>query len=497
MQLIHKLKKGALLFMDQAKQELKLQKRKEREARELVSIDKRMNKANRFLKLFFLTVIIVTIIYIVDEIASNMDSKLRTFVIFDLIQTGATTINNPVYDAAVSSMNIATIPIYVLFFFLPLYKMLADRWGRKLFLVLNTIGMGLGMLLCMVAQHYIVYLIGFVIVAFFTPNDAQVIYILEVSPEKHRAKICSITKGIALLSVSLIGVLKNAFYDPNDLSSWRLVFLIPVILAFVIGTSAIFLTTETPVWLRQRREYLLKTDEEREEDKKKAQEDKTKSGGIKGAFNYIIHNKQLRWICIILLIFQIAVGVVGYENETMGAGVQPDNFNNLFHIIEPIVYAVFAFFSGFLSDWLGRKKSCILFGAVGVAGEIGFILTAKFMPYSIAQTIMMSCFNGLLYGGLWSLSDCLFLVMPSESTPTKIRASVGGLITYTGGVGKIIGLLVGSLFTFIGAGNIGFLQLGTFIPSILVSCVLLAIKVKETKGIDMDRVEEELEKAEL
>ena len=42
---------------------------------------------------------------------------------------------------------------------------------------------------------------------FFIPNDAQVIYIMEVSPEKHRAKLCSITKGIALLSVSLIGVL--------------------------------------------------------------------------------------------------------------------------------------------------------------------------------------------------------------------------------------------------------------------------------------------------
>lgn len=478
-------------------QDLKLKKRKEKEAKELITIDKKLDKANRFMKFFWLTVIIVTIIYIVDEIASNMDGKFRTFVIFDLFQTGAFTKDNQAYSEAVTKMNVATIPIYLLFFLLPLYKMLADKFGRKLFIVLNTLGMGLGMMLCMIAQNYIIYLIGFVITAFFTPNDAQVIYIMEVSPEKHRAKLCSITKGIALLSVSLIGVLKSIFYDPNDLSSWHMVFLVPVILAFVIGAVSIFLTYETPVFLRGRKAYLEKTDEQREQEKKEAEEKQKATGGIKGAFKYIIHTKQLRWIAIILLIFQVAVGVVGYENETMGAGIQPEGFNNTFHIIEPIVYAIFAFFSGFLSDWLGRKKSCILFGVVGIIGEIGFILTAKLMDYSITQTVAMAIFNGLLYGGLWSLSDCLFLVMPSESTPTKIRASVGGLITYTGGVGKIIGLVVGILFVNIGANGIGYLQIFTFVPVIIVSIILLAVKVKETKGIDMDNIEEELERAKL
>lgn len=175
-------------------------------------------------------------------------------------------------------------------------------------------------------------------------------------------------------------------------------------------------------------------------------------------------------------------------------GGQSDDYNSYFHLIEPIIYAIFAFFSGFLSDWLGRKKSCIIFGIFGIIGEIGFILSAKFLAYSMPQTIMLSVFNGLMYGGLWSLSDCLFLVMPAESTPTHIRASVNGLITYTGGVSKIIGLLVGILFPVIGGSqNIGFFQLFVFVPVIIVSIVLLAIKVKETKGINLDNVEKELE----
>ena len=469
-------------------------RRKEREANELLHIDKRIEKADRFAKLLILAIIVVTVIYIVDEIASNVDSKMRTFMIFDLFHVPYGNTGSEAFENAVSKLNIATIPIYLLFFLLPLYKMLADRFGRKLFIILNTIGMGVGMLLCMISTHYIVYLIGFVITTFFTPNDAQVIYIMEVSPEKHRAKLCSITKGIALLSVSLIGVFKSIFYNPEDLSTWRLVFLIPVILAFVIGILSIFLTAETPVFLRNRKEYLQKTDEEREEDRRRAEEDKTKGGGIKGAFNYIIHNHQLRWIAIILIIFQLAVGVVGYENETMLFGGQQEAQNASFHIIEPIVYAIFAFFSGFLSDWLGRKKSCIIFGIVGVVGELGFIMAAKFMNYSMPQTVLLSICNGLMYGGLWSLSDCLFLVMPAESTPTHIRASVNGLITYTGGVSKIIGLLVGILFPFIGGSqNIGFFQLFIFVPIIILSVVLLGLKVKETKGIDLDNIEKVFE----
>jgi len=470
--------------------ELKEKKRRERETLELSKIDRRIERSNKFVKLLLLSIIVVTVIYIVDEIASNVDSKMRTFMIYDLFHIGYGQTGSEEYGNAVSKLNIATIPTYLVFFLLPLYKMLADKFGRKLFIVLNTLGMGVGMLLCMIAPNYIVYLIGFVIICFFIPNDAQVIYIMEVSPEKHRAKLCSITKGIALLSVSLIGVFKTIFYNPDNLSSWRLVFLIPVILAFVIGILSIFLTAETPIFLKHRKEYLSKTDEQREEDKKKVEADKSKSGGIKGAFHYIIHNKQLRWITIILIIFQLAVGVVGYENETMQFGGQNDQLNSTFHIIEPIVYAIFAFFSGFLSDWLGRKKSCIIFGIVGVIGEIGFIMCAKFMQYDMAQTILLAIFNGLMYGGLWSLCDCLFLVMPAESTPTNIRASVNGLITYTGAVSKILGLLVGILFPVIGgSANIGYFQLFIFVPIIVVSVVLLALKVKETKGIDLDNVE--------
>ena len=66
------------------KKEEKEKRRREREANELLLIDKRIAKSNKFVKLLFLSIIIVTVIYIVDEIASNVDAKMRTFVIYDL-----------------------------------------------------------------------------------------------------------------------------------------------------------------------------------------------------------------------------------------------------------------------------------------------------------------------------------------------------------------------------------------------------------------------------
>ncbi|MBQ7601124.1 MAG: hypothetical protein IJU49_03030, partial [Lachnospiraceae bacterium] len=70
---------------------------------------------------------------------------------------------------------------------------------------------------------------------------------MEVAPEKHRALLCNLTKAIALISVALIGVLRNVFYDPAVPSSWHMVFLIPAIVGIVVGLACIFLIHETPV----------------------------------------------------------------------------------------------------------------------------------------------------------------------------------------------------------------------------------------------------------
>ena len=72
------------------------------------------------------------------------------------------------------------------------------------------------------------------------------------------------TKGIALISVSSLGLFVKMFVNDAVPSTWRNVFIIPIILAFAIGIAAIYLVRETPVYTQKRLEYLRSSEEERE-----------------------------------------------------------------------------------------------------------------------------------------------------------------------------------------------------------------------------------------
>ncbi len=464
---------------------LQKEKRHAREAKELARLEKNSNK-KLLIHGFWFLLVILTVIYVADEISSNINGVMKPYMIFDLFKVPNSDATSEVYGSAISVMAVATIPTYITTALNPLYRTLADRFGRKIFLFINTLGMGVGMLIAMIAPNPYIFIVGSCITGFFTPNDIQVIYLMETAPIKHRAKLCSITKGIGLISVSLIGVFRSMFYNPADLPTWRLVYLIPVIIAIVIAVIALVSTKETPVFTERRLNYLRKTDEEREAEAKAAGE--KSDVGIGEAVRYIFHSKQLRMVAVVLFVFSIGVALSGYVSEVLLAGGHmTDADMNLFYIIEPLVYAVFAFFSGFLTDSLGRKNSGFLFGILAIVGQIVFVFGAKIGIGPVALAFA----NGLMYGGLWSLSDLLFLVLPGESAPTRIRATVMAVISYAYISNLIVSMLVGIFYSHIGSARIGVFQLCFFVPIILFSIIFLKLKVKETKDTDLSKVGEE------
>ena len=458
-------------------------RKKAKEQAELAKLKVREQKSLAYLKYMSVIIVVLTIVYIADEITANR-GVMRPYMIFDLFKIPGADAAAPEYASAVSKMAIATIPTYIITALLPLYKTLSDKFGRKIFLVINTIGMGIGLLICMTCRTYIGFVIGTVFWGFFTPNDMQVIYIMEVAPKAHRAKLCSITKGIGLLSVSLIGVFRTIFYDPANLSSWRMVYLIPVIIALVIGVACIFLTKETPVYLRRRIEYLETSEEDRQKQADAAKEEAAKSGGLKAAAKYIFGHRQLKMLLVVLILFECAVALTGYGAETMLAYGQSDADMNTFYIIEPVVYAVCAFFSGFLTDWVGRRKSGIIFGIIALLGEVVFVVAAVLGM----NPVLLALANGIMYGGLWSFSDLLFLVVPSESAPTEMRATVLGLIQYTAISNMLLTMIIGILFQFIGSRTIGLLQLAIFVPLMIIVILFVKKNLKETKDVDLNAI---------
>jgi hypothetical protein len=104
--------------------------------------------------------------------------------------------------------------------------------------------------------------------------------------------------------------------------------------------------------------------------------------------------------------------------------------------------------------------------------------------------VALALANGIMFGGMWSLSDLLFLVLPGESAPTRIRATVMAVISYAYISNLIVTMLVGIFYASIGSANIGMFQLCLFVPIMLFSIIFLKLKVKETKGTDLNKVGE-------
>lgn len=135
---------------------------------------------------------ILSMVYIVDEIASNIYNSLQSDMILEFYVNGM----GLEFNTGLATYSAMTAPLYVCMLITPFYKSLADRFGRKIFLALNTFGMGVGMFVCMLAPNPVIYLVGIGIIYFLMNNDMQVLYIMESAPEQHRAKLTSITKAL-------------------------------------------------------------------------------------------------------------------------------------------------------------------------------------------------------------------------------------------------------------------------------------------------------------
>ncbi len=462
--------------------------KKNREQREI----ERLEKAEKFhnaKNYFIILVIVLTIVYIVDELASNVRGTVSSFTICDLFHT---TFGSPEYDKASGTLDLVTMAGYLIYLISPFYKSLADKYGRRLFLIINTLGMGVGMLVSVISHNIPLYILGTVIMTFFTPNDVQVIYLMECAPKQHRAKLCSITKGIALISVSLLGLLVKMFVDRDNPGTWRYVYAIPIILAFSIGLLAIFLVKETPVFTKQRLEYLRSSDEERKAKAaaEKAAEAKEQSVSVMGAFKYIFTTRQTRFIAIVAILMAISTGYTGKFQNMIEVGVTKgaisENGSEIILMFYPLINGIFTLFGGFLTDALGRKKSALILGlwaALGL-GVFAWGCSAEINPY----------ITGFAYGfsiaGLWSISDMIYFVITSESTPTEIRASVVGSMQLLGMFGTGLNMAYNALVTMIaGSLNLPFVLTVSYLPLMAISLIIMMWKVKETKDVDLDNIQ--------
>ncbi len=467
----------------------KLQRKREKEMAKWEREKARPKKNFYFAYLVF----IITLIYATDEIASQIGTLMKTEIANDLFSKFG--------ESSVGLLDILSILVVPFQALGLLYRPLADRWGRKKFLIVNTFGMSFAMLVIFLSDNLPLYFVGACMVQFFIPHDMHVVYIMESSPSKHRARVYSSIKFIANMAVMLIPLLRRVLMQ--DASQWRLVYFVPAIVGLITSFIALVTARETDSFIDSRLRYLKMSDEER---RAEAAQKSTESaqGGLISALKFAMRHSQLRWLYITSALANLGfIGTINYQ-VIMSYGYA-ENYvaNGLFASLDdevmnavsigPVTAALFMFpvgcaisqvIMGFISDSKGRKTAAIITAVNCLIAFIGFSIGSKMAwnPY------LVGFLCGASIGSYYSTNDVL-IMMIGESSPTNLRSSTMSAQFIVTAIGVAISYIISlPLITFLGNTVTGTVSFALLVPGFIAAFIALLRKTNETKGIDLESV---------
>lgn len=442
---------------------------------------------------FIYLVLIITLIYATDEIASQIGTLMKTEIANDLFAKFG--------ESSVGLLDILSILVVPFQAIGLLYRPFADRLGRKLFLVINTFGMSFAMLIIFLSNNIFLYFIGACMVQFFIPHDMHVVYIMESSPSKHRAKVYSTIKFVANMGVMLIPLLRRQLME--DASQWRKIYFIPAIVGIITCLIALLFARETDAFIDSRLRYLRMTDEERNAEKANKNTDSAQ-GGLIPALKFAMKHKQLKWLYITSALANLGfIGTINYQVILSYGYAENYVANGLFAAlgdevmnavsVGPVTTALFMFpvgcsvaqvIMGYISDSIGRKAAAITTAFNCLISFIFFSIGAKLAwePYVVG----FLC--GACIGSYYSTNDVI-IMMIGESSPTNLRSSAMSAQFIVTAVGVAVSYAISlPLITILGNSVTGAVSFALLVPGFITALISLMRKTHDTKGIDIDNV---------
>ena len=420
--------------------------------------------------------IMVALNFCIDIFGSNIHDVMKADALNNLLSGVSKEKGFQLYE------NIVLIFSAVVMIALPFYKSLTDKYGRKPFLIINTLITAVGMGIMMLAKNIYIYIIGFVFSTIGYQGDVHQIYILETSPKHLRARLASATKAFSILASSLIGVFKLLFQTETVPESWRYVFIIPVVSGLIVAILSCFLTEETEEFVNNRKKALAQEIQILKGEEIEKDENSSRLS-FKETITYIFAHRQT------LMLFIAACFFCGAMAFTKPYSLIISESNNadaiaVVTIIYPFIEGAFSIIGGFISDKLGRKVTILFNGSLFIVAYTIFIFGTKYnLPIAF-----LGILYGFVTGGYWAGRDTLGTTMTSESVPTKSRATIVGIFTLiTGTTSAITGAIFSNIPALLNVDLSYTFMIGCDILMIL-SLLFVAKGVHETKGVDLEKV---------
>ena len=455
-------------------------KRREREQKELQALKKRRD-AKPYRGYMAVIFVLITAVYVIDEVSSNIRTNLQSSIVNDFFVNG----QGLTYGEGLSKLSSLTLVSLVFMIVNPFYKALADKYGRKPFLVINTLGMAVGLVLGLFSTSYPIYVLGTVLTTFFISHDMQVTYAMEIAPADKRATFFSVTKCVANVGLAIVPLSRWIFMG-NDDSRWRLVFIIPAVLGLAIVVCCIIFARETPTYLNQRIALLEKPYEQRlaesEEAKKNKKVDEGKTGIVAG-WKYTIQHKPLRMVMLsgILGAMGVLATTTYYESIMRESGMTTESITTALFFY-PFIYAILLLVDGFLSDRFGRKPVIAITTTIASVSLVLFIVGCR----AGWSEYVVGFLQGLYLSSFYQSSDHGSIQL-TEYLPTRIRISASSAMGIPGGIAMIAGMVL--CIVLLNFMPVHIMVLVLALPTLIIPTIVRLIYLPETRGVDLDQVQ--------
>lgn len=416
--------------------------------------------------------IIIILTRITNELSTNISTYIQSSVVTEFfVKDGVT------YEAALTKYSLINMAVSVFTMFSIFYKSLADVLGRKAVMVINSFGIAIGMLFCYLSPVVAVYCMGTAVYTFFTQNDLQMIYIMEVAPQGKGTSFFGVVKSLGILGMVLVPILRDTVMQNNP-EMWRSVYLVPMIICVVICVASVLFLRESDTFIEKRINFLTLPEEERK--KKAAEKDDV---GVFKAIGYIVKHKEVLLPVIGFMFYGMcSMAAYSYVESLMTSnGLSAKDVTSALYVY-PFVYAALSFAGGIVADKVGRKPVLIASGFMTAFGFIAFILGCKngINPYIIGLL------NGIYLGGYFVGTDYMSIML-LEKVPTRIRGSImgGAMMLMMGGC--FIG--IAQLMIIMNIFGLNIAALSVIVPYSLISTFITIFAVKETRGTDLNAMD--------
>ena len=468
-------------------------------SKEILKFEKLKSQKRSHTYIWYL-LFVLSLIYIVDELASNLLNTLQVDMSYSIFPN---LFEKNIYSATGKFSLVSGVATAVLVFSM-FYKPLADKYGRKPFLIINTFGMAFAVFLCSFARSessFFLFWIGFFLLRFFVTPDEQVVYIIETVSEKNRAKTLGIIKGTAEIFLVVNSLLRMTFVGGDIFGSkatkqdnWYLVFLTIAIMCFVTALVALLSAKETLPFINNRLNQ-LKNNEENNKEKE------TKKYGFINSLKYIFTHKSLLFLCISTLLYSLSSSLISYYQTIFTshrlALYSPNTatysndlvlqvsgeFNRLLFVY-PFTCGLLTLIYGFFSDKIGRKKITIVLMSTSLTCFVIYLLLLIFVSPTPTLDYFLGLIIGVFLGSFWSSGDSL-IMMAGESAKTERRVSVMTGQSLFFGTGQLSSLLFVLLIPIFGDNGVNEILKGIYCITVVGACfssslLLLFLFVPET-----------------